>query len=255
MFFSNKGADLFTVDFGIGKRTLFAHGGWTGSWELWAPTFNILSKSWRTAAFDHRGSGATAAPAETITLDILVDDLFAVLDRLEIDHCVLAGESSGAMVVILAALKQPQRFDGLVLVDGLYFQPTPENQNAFIQGLRSNYEVTVNKFVDACIPENEPDKNIISRWGRQILGRSTPEASIRLLEIQFGVDLRPEVSRLTLPTLILHGDLDIIVPVASSKWLAENIPNSHLELIKGAGHVPTITHGREVAHEIASFFD
>jgi pimeloyl-ACP methyl ester carboxylesterase len=255
MFVSNKGADLFAVDFGLGKRTLFAHGGWTGSWELWAPTFNVLSKSWRTAGFDHRGSGATDAPVESITLDTLVDDLFAVLDQLEIERCVLAGESSGAMVAILGALKHPQRFDGLVLADGLYFQPTPEKPSLFVQGLRSNYGATIGGFVDACIPENEPDKNVFRRWGRQILGRSTPEASIRLLEIQYGVDLRPEIPRLTLPTLILHGDQDAIVPVASSKWLADKIPNSRLSVIKGAGHVPSVTHPREVASEIEAFFN
>ena len=94
MFIEHDQAQLYAVDFGAGPQTLLAHGGWIGSWELWAEPFAYLSKSWRTAAYDHRGSGATIAPVESITMENMAAALFAVMDKLEIQKCILAGESA-----------------------------------------------------------------------------------------------------------------------------------------------------------------
>ena len=70
-----------------------------------------------------------------------------------------------------------------------------------------------------------------------------------------GVDLRAQVSQISQPTLILHGDADRIVPVESSRWLASQIPTSSLHVFTGAGHVPTMTRPVEVANAINQFFE
>lgn len=70
---------------------------------------------------DHRGAGASTFPAESIDPAALVDDVFAVLDHYGIERCVLAGESLGALTATMAVLRDPARFDGLVLVDGVPF--------------------------------------------------------------------------------------------------------------------------------------
>lgn len=120
MFLKSADADLFITSFGSCPRTIVAHGGWVGSGELWQLPFEQLSRSWRCVTYDHRGTGATVNRAPKITFELLVDDLFRVLDALKIETCVLAGESSGAFVVLAAALRHPERFSGLVLVDGRY---------------------------------------------------------------------------------------------------------------------------------------
>ena len=53
MFIQNSDAQLYAVDFGSGSRTILAHGGWIGSWELWTEPFTYLSENWRTVAYDH----------------------------------------------------------------------------------------------------------------------------------------------------------------------------------------------------------
>jgi pimeloyl-ACP methyl ester carboxylesterase len=254
MFIPHAGAELYTVAFGAGPRTLVAHGGWTGSWELWTEPFVHLSKTWRTVAYDHRGTGATVAPAESISLDTMIADLFAVLDALDIQRCVLAAESSGVAVALSAALQQPQRFAGLVLVDGLYHSPIPEGADPFVAGLRAYFAETVGRFVDACVLQSEPNSAAIRRWGRQILSRSAPPAAIRLIECLYGLDLRPHVAQISQPTLLIHGDADAIVPIAESEWLAARIPGSHLHIVRGAGHVPTVTRPLEVAEAINRYF-
>jgi pimeloyl-ACP methyl ester carboxylesterase len=253
MFIQNGNAQLYTVDFGNGPRTILAHGGWTGSWELWTEPFMHLNKNWRTVAYDHRGTGATISPVESITMENMVADLFAVMDNLKIERCVLAAESAGGMVAVNAALQQPQRFDGLVLVDALLYN-MPESNSIFIQGLKTNFEKTRAGFVDACVLETEPNSKEIRSWGRKILARATMEASIRLLEYSYGTDLRPELSKLQIPTLVIHGDSDAIVPLKDSEYAASQIPNSHLHIVHGAGHVPTMTRPREVAEEINRYF-
>lgn len=252
MFIQHEDAWFFTVSFGTGRRTILGVGGWTGSWELWAGPFTSLSRNWRTAAYDHRGSGATLAPVESITRGHMTADVFAVMDALGIERCVLAGESAGAAIVLQAALERPERFDGLVLVDGLYYRSASTEPDRFALGLQQDYPRTVAAFVDACVPE--PDSEPIRHWGRQILMRASQAAAIQLHACMNGVDLRPQVSQIRLPTLILHGEADAILPVESSRWLATQLPNCQLHIFTGAGHVPTVTRPREVAEEIDRMF-
>jgi len=253
MFIQHRDAQIFTVSFGKGSHTLVALGGWTGSWEVWTDVFSVLSEEWHTIGFDHRGTGATIAPPESINVENMVADLFAVLDELGIERCVLAAESSGGAVALSAALQQPQRFEGLVLAAGLYYRPIPEAPSPFVQGLRAQYEATVSQFVEWCMPE--PDNTAVHRWGKQILMRASQEAAIRLYECMDGIDLRSQVSQITMPTLLIHGDADVILPLESSRWLAANLPNGRLEIIAGAGHAPMMTFPQEVATTIDAYFD
>ncbi len=252
MFITHNDAQIFTVSFGKGTRTLLALGGWAGSWELWAQPFAELSQTWRAIAFDHRGTGSTLTPVESITLQHMVDDVFAVLDAYGIDQCVLAAESAGAAVALMAALQNPKRFNGLVIVDGFYTRPTPTQPEPFVEGLRHHFDATIAQFVDACL--TEPYQNEYQNWGRQILGRCAPAAAIQLYECMYGVDLSPKVSQITQPTLIIHGEKDKLVPLHAAQWLNSQLPTSQLCVIPNSGHVPTITHPVEVANAINEYF-
>lgn len=252
MFIKVDDAQLFTVSFGSAPRAFVAIGGWAGSWELWTEPFSLLSRTWRTVAYDHRGTGATLAPPESITVDRMVADLFAILDTLEIQHCVLGAESAGVLVALQAVLQHPERFTGLVLVDGLYYHPVPAEREPFVLGLEHQFEATIARFVDTCL--TAADGEAVRRWGRQILMRSPQAAAIRLYECIYGIDLRPQLSQITQPTLVIHGESDQLVPLAAAQWLADQLPNSHLHVVKGAGHVPTVTHAAEVAGAINDYF-
>ena len=252
MFLTLPSATLHLQSFGPGPRTLLAFGGWAGSWELWAPPFNSLSRTWRTVAYDHRGSGATITPLAAITVENMVSDVFAVMDALAIEHCVLGAESAGATVALLAALERPERFDGLVLVDGLIHHPPFDASAPFVRGLRADFETTIGRFVDACTPE--PGSEAIRHWGRQILRASGSDAAVRLLECVAGIDLRPRVAEIALPTVLIHGDADALVPVADSVWLAGQMPQATHHILPGAGHVPTMTRPAEVAAIIDGAF-
>ena len=254
MFIRHNNAQLYTVDFGNGPRVILAHGGWTGSWELWTEPFTHLSKSWYTVAYDHRGTGATIAPVESISIENMVDDLFTVMDKMEIEKCVLAAESAGGIVAVTAALQHPQRFEGLVLVDAMIHNEDDRGNAIFIRGLKTNFEQTIGRFVDSCVLETEINSKEIRSWGRKILARSTSESAIQLLQCTFGIDLRHRLAEIKIPTLIIHGDGDNLVPLSDAEYAASQIPNNHLHIFNDAGHVPTVTRGKEVAELIDHFF-
>jgi pimeloyl-ACP methyl ester carboxylesterase len=253
MFISIDDAKIFTTAFGSpAAPSILGIGGWIGNWELWADPFSLLSSTWHTIAYDHRGSGATQCQIESIIFERLVDDVFAVLDAYGVERCILAAESAGALTALGAALKHPERIAGLVIVDGLTFSEPIAADDPFLNGLIAYYAQTLDRFVQACVPESDSDH--LKRWGRQILDRATPAAAIALYRLTGTIDLRADLPRITQPTLILHGELDALVPIAAARELAHTLPNAKLIVLPGAGHVPTVTRPQEVAHAIQAYF-
>lgn len=247
MFIPIDGHLLNAVSFGSGPVNFVAHGGWVGSWELWQDPFILMQERWRCIGYDHRGSGASTFPADTITPGALVDDLFAVLDHFRVERCVLAGESLGALTCLEAVHRDPDRFAGLVLLDGAP-AANRERQGALVAGSRADYPATVHAFVDACVPE--PDSEHFRSWGRQILLRADPEAAARILEVHYEAGVAPSLADVTVPTLVLHGELDRIVPLDIGRYVAASIPGAELVVIPGAGHVPSITRPQAVVDAI-----
>ncbi len=178
-----------------------------------------------------------------------MNDLFRVLDALKVTSCVLAGESSGAFVVLEAALRQPERFNGLVLVDGRYQGGKSPGASRFIEGCKTNFAATMEAFVNACTPEE--DCAAERRWGKQIVMRSDGPSAVQLMECLEPVQLEHRINQIQLPTLLIHGSRDVITPVASSQNLAQMLPESKLVIIEG---VPTVTRPSEVARAIEEYF-
>ena len=244
MFIDAGGHQLQTVQFGTGPRWFVAHGGWVGSWELWQQPMQLMQEDWRSVAYDHRGSGASTAAAEQINPDGLVEDLFTVMDHHGVDRCVLAGESMGAATCLQAVLADPERFLGLVLFDGV---PAMVGTAPDTSQIRGDYAAYVHDFVEACVPE--PDSEHVKRWGRQILLRADPEAAARMIESHFEQAIAPDLSQISVPTLVIHGELDVIAPLDLGRQVASAIPNAELVVLP-SGHVPTMTRPAEVVNAI-----
>jgi sigma-B regulation protein RsbQ len=242
---------LNVVSFGTGPTTILGLGGWVGNWEVWQQPFERLSTRWRCVSFDHRGSGESVVPAEHITPEGLVDDVFGVMRALGIGRCILAGESLGAFVALQAALRDPAKFSGLVLVDGAP-AVTADVAQPLIDGTKRDFEATLSKFVDGCIPE--PDSDHLRRWGRDILRRADARAAARIFDCYLERPPPPaDLERISMPTLVIHGTKDAIVPLRVGQWMAKKIPNARLVTMEGVGHVPTVTRPHEVVDAILAW--
>ena len=104
---------------------------------------------------------------------------------------MLAAELAGALTALGAALKDPGRVSGLVIVDGLYFSPVAPEESRFFAGLQLNYQSTLRQFVEACLPE--PGSEPIKRWGMQFLQARFPGSSHRFIsdDLRAGFASRP----------------------------------------------------------------
>lgn len=249
MFLQAGGHWLNTVQIGSAERTFVAHGGWVGGWELWQQPMELMQSQWRSIAFDHRGSGASTAPPEAVDPRGLIDDLFTVLAHYGVERCVLSGESMGAQTCLNAVIERPELFSGLVLVDGAPGSDDGEPPNT--DRMRADYATYVAGFVDTCIPESDSDH--LRRWARQILLRADPVAAARMLESNYEQGIVPDLPKVTVPTLVLHGALDSIVPPSFGEEMAAAIPDAEYVVIPGAGHVPTLTRPQLVVDAINSW--
>lgn len=242
------GHHLRVVDLGRGTPLLL-HSGWVASWDLWLPTIELLQDDWRCVAYDHRGAGASTFPAESITAPALVDDVFRVLDAAGIERCVVAGESLGCLVVAQAVLRDPGRFLGAVLVGGPTRGLDPPPQVA--ERIRADYPAYIDAFVAACVPE--PDAVPLHRWGCGTLLPAGPEAAVAMTAAH--VTVAPRLEDIGVPTLVPHGALDAIVPVAAGHEAASRIPDAELVVLDDAGHVPIMTRPRKVADAVTQWWD
>jgi pimeloyl-ACP methyl ester carboxylesterase len=252
MFVRVNGHLLSTVSFGAGPSTFLALGGWVGNWEVWQQPFELMSSRFRCIGYDHRGAGESPVSVEDITPEALVDDVFGVMDALGVGRCVLAGESLGAVVALSAVLRAPDRFSGLVLVSGS--PAVTDRVRPLIAGSKVNYEATLSRFVDDCIPEADSDH--LRRWGRDIMRRSDGPSGARMFECYLERNEPPvPMDRVTVPTLVIHGTADAIVPLSVGELMARSIRGASLVRLEGVGHVPPITRPREVVDAILTWHD
>lgn len=258
VFLDIDGNKVFTLSFGKGPRTILAHSGWVGNVEDWIAALAPLSETFRTVIYDHRGTGETRVPIDRITPKALVDDVFAVLDALSIERCILAGFSRGVVTVMRAVLRDPSRFEGLVLMNGTgevqLPGATPSPRIAPSKWPGDTYQDRLRWFIDRCTPE--PDVEHVRQWGVDILSRADPEAADKLFTMQWDdpIDWASELPRFGLRTLLLHGEKDFACNIETQRYIQSLIPVSKLVVLEGSGHVPAMTRPMDVAAAIRDYF-
>lgn len=237
MFIPRPNAQLHAFSFGQSPLTLLAVGGRTAGGEIWHPLFGELAH-WRCISVNHRGVGASTQTGP-ITVDDMANDLLAVAQALNVGPCILAAESSGAAAALLATQRAPHRFLGQVLVGAAWQRTERGASDGFIASLQSNYTGALRAFIDNCLPETHSAE--LRRWGLQMLMRSSVDDAIELLRSREQIPaanlLGEQLRKLLLPTLLIHGENDRIVPAQSSRTLAQQLPRAELHVLLGLGHV------------------
>lgn len=253
MFRNIHGEMVNTVSFGSGNNVFVGVSGSFGTWEIWQQPFELLSQDFRTIGYDHFGTGETRVPAELVTFENQVRLLEGVLDSFDVERCVLAGDSSMSSVAIEVARRWPDRVTALVLVSaGVDYAPT-ESIVRFVAGLRSAFDATVDSFVDLCMPED--DSGHLRAWLKDIIARTGGERAAQLVESFYTVNVRPHLSEVNVPTLVIHGALDALPtsPLVAAEEIAGAITQGELIVLPDAGHVPTLSRPEAVVEAIQVF--
>ena len=249
---------------GQGTRPiLFAHG-YGCDQSMWRFVADAFADDHRVVLFDHVGAGGSdlsAYDAERYgTLHGYAEDVLEICRALDLDDIVFVGHSVSAMVGVLAALREPERFAKLVLVgpsphymnDGEYKGGfSREDLDGLIETLDSN-QLGWSGAMAPVIMGN-PDRPELSEELRNSFCRTDPEIARRFARVTFFSDNRDDLARVTTPSLILQCSEDAIASEAVCAYVHARIPGSRLVRLDATGHCPHMSAPLETIAAMRAF--
>ena len=258
----NSGSiDLYYEDHGSGKPVVLIHG-WPLSGRSWEKQLlALLEAGYRVVTYDRRGFGDSSKPTSGYDYDTFAADLHALITKLDLRDAALVGFSMGGGEVarylgthgservrkaaflaaippfLLKSADNPEGVDGGIF-DGIK-KGIAADRPAFLSGFLSNfYNVDVLK-----------GKRISDEWVRlswNIAAMASPKATLDCVSAWL-TDFRKDLAKIDVPTLVLHGDSDRIVPLeASAKRTHEAVKGSRYVVVKDGPHGLNWTHADEV---------
>lgn len=191
----------------------------------------------------------------------------SLADRMARAHptpCSVLGWSLGGMVALAWAARHPQQVEALILVgttpvfvnrEDWALGLEPEVLDGFAHALMQDPRATLLRFLALQARGGEEARAVVARLREQLLARPLPERATLAagLELLRKVDLRPWVSAVRCPTLVVHGGHDALCPPQAGRWLAEHLPRARLALHERASHAPFLSHPEWFAATLAAF--
>jgi pimeloyl-ACP methyl ester carboxylesterase len=248
----NQGTKIYWDEQGRGEPLLLIMGlAYTS--HMWYRSRPVLAARYRTVALDNRGVGRSDVPPGPYPIPLMAADAAAVLDAAEIDSAHVFGVSMGGMIAQDFTLQYPKRVRSLILGCSAAGGPTAVRAEREVTNMlmaRSQMtpeeaaEVAVPFIYDSATPRGRIDEDISVR--RRWFAR--PEAYIAQLQGIVAWEAYSRLSAIQVPTLILHGESDRLVPPGNGKLIADRIPNAKLAMIPHASHLFT-TDQADTAHD------
>ncbi|MCH8921034.1 MAG: alpha/beta fold hydrolase [Chloroflexi bacterium] len=246
--------DLHCTQEGEGLPLIVHHGGPGLDQTVIAPHLSPLAQHMQLTCYDHRGSGRSASPQgpDPYNIDRFVGDLDALAKTLEVRPFALLGHSFGGIVALHFALAHPDQLTHLILVCA------PASHD-FIQDVEEALPSRLEQEALAelsSLQESEPSDQVMRR-SLELLAPIYFHDPARVSElgldsVQFGpetqavwdslegFDLRPRLSEIQVPTLVIAGDSDLSVTPERARETADALPLGKLLVIENSGHYPFI---------------
>lgn len=231
---------------GTGDPVVFIHGA-GGSAATWYYQKKHLQSTMETIIAELPGHGASQESGCN-TIEDYREALLRALQERGYGKVFLAGHSMGGAIALSTALSYPETVSGLVLVGtGARLRVIPE----ILDGIANDKETTVRKIIDLVFSQSAP----VAMKEKALKEYMKCRAEIILNDFTAcnGFDILGKINTITVPTLILCGTDDIMTPIKYSQYLASNIPESLIVLIKGAGHMVMIEKPDELNMAIGEF--
>lgn len=246
-----------------GRPMLFAHGfGCDQSmWRFIAPEFE---KDHRVILMDYVGCGKSDVKAYDAarysTLAGYAADLVEVCEALELTEVILVGHSVSSMIGVLAANQQPGRFSHLIMLGP---SPCYMNDGDYIGGferedIASLLDTMERNFLGwaqflAPLAMKNSTRPELARELQESICSTDPDIMRRFAEATFLSDHRADLSRVSVPSLILQCAEDTIAPLCVGEYLHKHLPGSTLRVMETTGHCPHMSHPEETIRQIREY--
>ncbi len=249
---------------GVGSQPmLFAHG-FGCDQNMWRHVAPAFEQQYKVVMFDHVGHGRSEVSAfdreKYATLDGYATDVLEICHELNLQRVIFVGHSVSAMIGILAAAREPERFEKLILIG-----PSPRyvNDESYHGGFKKEDIEGLLDFLDsnhlgwsstmAPVIVGNPDRPELGQELTNSFCRTDPEIAKHFARVTFLSDNREDLSRVSIPSLVLQCSQDVIAPQSVGEFVHQNLRNSKLILMKATGHCPNLSAPEETVAEMKAF--
>jgi proline iminopeptidase len=282
-YISVENAELYYRQIGQGQPIIILHGGPDFDHNYLLPDMDHLSHSFRLIYYDQRGRGKSVANVqpEDVTIQSEVEDLESLREYFQLESVAVLGHSWGGLLALEYAIRYPNRVSYLILMNTA--PASHDDYMMFQQERRKSAAADVEKLKalssDAKYQEGDPETvaayyrihfratlrqaEHIERVIESLRLSFTKEGILKAREIEDRLinetwlsseyNLLPKLKRLSIPTLVIHGDYDFI-PIECAAHIAQTIPGARFVVLSETGHFSYLESPNEVRKEIGDFF-
>jgi 3-oxoadipate enol-lactonase len=223
---------------------------------MWDPQVPALAERYRVVTYDTRGHGTSPAPAGPYTLDDLVDDVLALLDRVGAQRAHVAGLSLGGMTALRLASRAPERVHRLaVLCSSAKTEPQGFLDRAAAArsaGTASFAPTVASRWLTPEYAAAHP--GLVAQLEAMIAG-ADDDGYAACAEVVGGVDLREDLGRITAPTLVVSGAEDPALPPEHQRAIAAGIPGAELLTLSPGAHLANLEQPLRTTGALLGHFD
>lgn len=249
---------------GKGPRTMVLAHGYGCDQNMWRHLVPYFEDDFRIILFDYVGHGKSDASAfdrsRYGTLEGYADDVLSICEALAVKDAVFVGHSVSSMIGVIAAGKDPSRFNTLVLVGP---SPCYVNDAGYVGGFTRSDIDGLLEFLDsnhlgwsstmAPVIMGNSDRPELSEELTNSFCRTNPEIAKHFARVTFLSDSRDDLPRVKAKCLILQCTDDAIAPRVVGDYVHERIPDSHLRVLRATGHCPHLSEPEETAAAMRDF--
>jgi len=267
---TKDGTEIYYKDWGKGQPIVFSHG-WPLSADDWdTQMLYFLNRGYRVIAHDRRGHGRSSQTSDGHDMDHYADDLAALTEHLDIKNAIHVGHSTGGgEVTRYIARHGESRVAKAVLISSVppLMVKTPANPGGLPKEVFDGFQAQVasnraqfymdlptGPFYGYNRPGAKPLQGVIENWWRQgMMGSAKAhyDGIVAFSQTDFTEDLK----KFTVPTMVMHGDDDQIVPYADSGPLsAKLVKGAVLKTYKGFPHGMPTTNADQINADLLAFF-
>ena len=260
--------ELYYEDRGRGRPVVLIHG-WPLSGRSWEPQVPVLvAAGHRVITYDRRGFGGSSQPWSGYDYDTFAADLEVLVRHLDLRDAALVGFSmGGGEVVRYIARYGAERISRAVLAAAVppFLLHTPDNPDGgldeatiaqFEAGVKSDRPAFLDQFTRTFFSAGKELKvsEPMRLYARQIAEFASPKGTLDCIAAFSRTDFRADLAKLRLPTAIIHGDADAIVPFeVSGKRSGAAIAGAKVTVIKGGPHGLNVSHAQEFNEALLKF--